>query len=229
MHKTITVQFGEEISILFVEDSADDYEIIKHLAGKIGENIFMERASTGTEALKKLMGRDYDMILLDYRLPDMDGLEFMQKTEGLDIPILFLTGMGNEKVAVEAVKRGACDYIRKEDINEGTLASIIKSNRRLIGANRNRRNIGDGFRERKRRDSFSITMSILSHAARGIGKTQLVYRTNLNFRTMDRYLCFLMKNGFVSSYMLDGSKYYRTTEKGVSFLEELRKIENFLL
>jgi len=228
MHNAMAVHFGEEIRLLFVEDSIDDYEIINHMAGKIGEDITIERAATGMEALKKLRKREYDMILLDYRLPDMDGLEFMQKTEGLGIPIIFLTGMGNEKVAVEAVKRGACDYIRKDDINEGTLASIIKSNKKLISMNRSG-NIGDGFRERKKRDSFSITMSILLHAAKGIGKTQLVYRTNLNFGTMDRYLCFLMKNGFVSSYILDGSKHYRTTEKGISFLDELKKIEEFIL
>lgn len=225
MHNAMVVQSDEVVRLLFVEDNIDDYEIVKHMAENVGENIVMERACTGTEALKKVAGRDYDIIFLDYRLPDMDGLEFMRRTDGLDTPIIFITGRGNETVAVEAVKRGACDYIRKDDINEKTLAGLIKSNKKLMDLGRG----GKITAAKKRRDSLSITISILSNAIGGMGRTQLVYRTNLNFGTMDKYLKLLMKNGLISSYVLDGGKHYRTTEEGTSFLEELKKIQEFIL
>ncbi len=224
MQSAVTLHI-EDVRILFVEDNADDYEIVSHLAERIGGYIKLERANTGTDALKKLKENDYDMIFLDYRLPDMDGLEFMRRIDCPGVPIVFLTGKGNERVAVEAVKRGACDYIRKEDINERTLADIIESNKKLIELHGREKTV----EVKRKRDSFSITMSILSNATEGVRKTQLVYKTNLNFGTMNRYLRVLIKNGLVSSYMLDGNEHYRTTKKGISFLRELEKIEKLLL
>ncbi len=228
MHIAVTYQDECEIQVLFVEDNPDDYEIVRHMIEKTGEKIEIERASTGMDALKKVREKTYDIVFLDYRLPDMNGIEFMSEIDGLDMPVIFLTGKGNERVAVEALKRGACDYIRKDEINEETLISIINSHRKLIDLYKEKR-LAKDFRVKKKRDSFSITISILSHAMHGTGKTQLVYRTNLNFGTMYKYLRLLMNSGLISAYILDGNKKYKTTEKGISFLRELQKLQEFLL
>ncbi|MGA1795708.1 MAG: response regulator [bacterium] len=59
----------------------------------------------------------YDLIILDYSLPKLNGLDVMKQIVkmGLDIPVIIVTGHGNEKVAVEAMKLGAFDYIIKTE------------------------------------------------------------------------------------------------------------------
>ena len=73
-----------------------------------------------------------DLILLDYLLPDMDGLEFLQALEDLKLssdaipPVIMLTGQGDEKVAVEAMKRGARDYLVKGELGADRLYKAIQ-------------------------------------------------------------------------------------------------------
>lgn len=80
------------------------------------------------EALIKLTQDTVDCIILDYYFPAMNGLEFItqfRSNQIIDTPIIFLTGQGNEKVAVESIKTGAFDYIIKSDISGELLHKAI--------------------------------------------------------------------------------------------------------
>jgi len=99
-------------------------------------------ASSGAEALAKLKGESWDLALLDFRLPDMDGLEALSQIRRIqpEIPVIFITAFGTIEVAVNAMKAGASDFLTKPidlDIlllsmdRIGEKAALIQENREL--------------------------------------------------------------------------------------------------
>lgn len=84
------------------------------------EGYKLEEAADGEEGLKKFKEKTYDLVLCDIKMPKLDGIEFLQKAGELnpDVPIIMISGHGNIETAVEAVKKGAYDYISKPpDLN----------------------------------------------------------------------------------------------------------------
>ncbi len=88
----------------------------------------VEIQDSGEGAIELLKQNSYDVIVLDYDMPGMTGLNVMQwmLEEKNDTPVVMLTGAGSEGIAVEAMKLGAYDYIRKEHIELEHLAIIIR-------------------------------------------------------------------------------------------------------
>jgi len=86
-------------------------------------------AATGTEALALCQSADPDCLVLDFNLPDMDGLEFLialQAQASLQrCPVVLLTGHGSEKIAVQAMHCGAQDYVVKGDLSADLLHRTI--------------------------------------------------------------------------------------------------------
>ena len=104
-------------SILLVEDN-DDHAILAQAALSGSDRMFdVERAISAEECLNMLVGRDYDAIVMDYSLPRRNGLEILQDIEKLsyDVPVVMITSHGDERIAVESIKRGAYDYVTKSD------------------------------------------------------------------------------------------------------------------
>ncbi|MET0462685.1 MAG: sigma-54 dependent transcriptional regulator [Chitinophagaceae bacterium] len=84
------------------------------------EGYKLDEASDGEEGLKKFKEKTFDLVLCDIKMPKLDGIEFLQKAGEInpDIPIIMISGHGNIETAVEAVKKGAYDYISKPpDLN----------------------------------------------------------------------------------------------------------------
>jgi CheY-like chemotaxis protein len=215
-----------EIRILCIEDNEDDFEIIKRSLHKtIGEAVILERAPTAKEGLSKLREGDYHLIILDYNLPDMNGVSMMKamRSEGLTIPIILLTGQGDEKVAVDAMKQGAADYITKSELTTETLGNAIMHIVAMFEFLRGRipslKELG------KRRSTVSILACVLHNAIHGIGKTQMVYQANLNSNTIKKYLGFLLTKGFLSVHTMDGKEFFTTTQTGLKLLAQLQEIE----
>ncbi len=123
---------GTELTILLVDDSASDRHVYRRWLGKAGpeqEKYHIIECETGEEALEECQAHFPDVLLVDYLLPDMTGLEFLQalrQTWQKDkIPAIMLTGQGNTQVAVEALKNGAEDYLEKGQITEDVLRRIV--------------------------------------------------------------------------------------------------------
>lgn len=79
-----------------------------------------EEAADGEEGLRKFKEKNYDLVLCDIKMPKLDGIEFLQKAgeANPDVPVIMISGHGNIETAVEAVKKGAFDYISKPpDLN----------------------------------------------------------------------------------------------------------------
>ncbi|HET9431939.1 MAG TPA: sigma-54 dependent transcriptional regulator [Chitinophagaceae bacterium] len=100
----------------------DDEKAIRKTLSEIlsFEGYKIDEASDGEEGLKKFRDKSYDVVLCDIKMPKLDGIEFLQKAgeSNPDVPIIMISGHGNIETAVEAVKKGAYDYISKPpDLN----------------------------------------------------------------------------------------------------------------
>lgn len=99
--------------ILIVDDEADVLNILSRNFALEGYEV--ATASNGHEAMIKAVEKQPNVVLLDYMMPVIDGLDVLReiKKEMPDVFVIVVTGQGSEDVAVEAMKRGASDYIRK--------------------------------------------------------------------------------------------------------------------
>src|ERR1044072_1567740 len=100
----------------------DDEKAIRKSIGEIltFEGFAIDEAADGAEAVKKIKENHYDCILCDIKMPKMDGLEVLDQARTLrpDTPFILISGHGTIETAVEAVKKGAFDYISKPpDLN----------------------------------------------------------------------------------------------------------------
>lgn len=100
----------------------DDEKAIRKTLSEIlsFEGYTIDEAADGEEGLKKFREKTYDVVLCDIKMPKIDGIEFLQKAgeSNPDVPIIMISGHGNIETAVEAVKKGAYDYISKPpDLN----------------------------------------------------------------------------------------------------------------
>ncbi|TAK19509.1 MAG: response regulator [Myxococcaceae bacterium] len=109
-------------TVLVIDDSDVDREQIRRLLG--GRHELLE-AATAREGMAAVSSSTVDCVLLDYRLPDEDGVRVLDLMSERSLPVVMLTSQGSEKVAVEALKHGAMDYLLKGDLNRERLRKAI--------------------------------------------------------------------------------------------------------
>ena len=105
-------------SILIIDDEKAIRKTLSEILSF--ENYKVDEAADGEEGLKKFKEGSYDVVLCDIKMPKIDGLEFLQKAveANVDVPVIMISGHGNIETAVEAVKKGAYDFIQKPpDLN----------------------------------------------------------------------------------------------------------------
>ncbi|MBG0782886.1 MAG: sigma-54-dependent Fis family transcriptional regulator [Bacteroidales bacterium] len=99
----------------------DDEQSIRRTLREIleYEKYQVEDAETGMEGLQKISEQDFDVILCDIKMPEMDGIETLEAIKQItDCPVIMISGHGTIETAVEAIKKGAYDYIAKPpDLN----------------------------------------------------------------------------------------------------------------
>lgn len=113
-------------SVLLVEDNIPDARYVLEILPKSMYKV--SHAKTLCQAHDQVDGNKFDIVLLDLSLPDGSGLESFLSMIGCSpaIPIIILTGLDDEDVALRAVKLGAQDYILKKEINEHNLLRSIR-------------------------------------------------------------------------------------------------------
>lgn len=130
------IEHESRLGILVVDDNADDRIHYRRLLGRAfdgadGPGADVVEADSGAKGLELLKDSRVDCILLDFRLPDLDGLEFLEQLDRLygdvHVAVVMLTGQGSESVAVEAMKRGARDYLVKGELSSDSLHKAIHS------------------------------------------------------------------------------------------------------
>ena len=121
------------IPLLIVEDNPIYAEILRQLLQVLGNDMQFDVhwVDTAEKAQAAIQQQPYELVLLDYRLPTADGLTvlagFCTLPEDRQPAVIMLTGMGREEIAVEAMKRGAKDYLSKDDLDTTSLLRAITS------------------------------------------------------------------------------------------------------
>jgi two-component system, NtrC family, nitrogen regulation response regulator NtrX len=105
-------------TILLIDDEKAIRKTLSEILSYEGYTI--DEAADGEEGLKRFREKSYDVVLCDIKMPKVDGLEFLEKSREInaDVPVIMISGHGNIDTAVEAVKKGAFDYVAKPpDLN----------------------------------------------------------------------------------------------------------------
>ena len=102
---------NKKYTILVVEDDVGLQYLIKTKLED--ENYNIVTAVSGEEAIKQIKKEEVFLMLLDYKLADITGRELLQQLsdENIEVPFIFMTGFGDERVAVEIMKLGAKEYL----------------------------------------------------------------------------------------------------------------------
>ncbi|HEX9047661.1 MAG TPA: fused response regulator/phosphatase [Verrucomicrobiae bacterium] len=120
-------------SLLVVDDDPVFTLFLRQLVLSLGKDIpcAIESAPSAEAALALIPRHRFDLALVDYHLPGLSGLELLVQIRRLppeqQPAVVMLTGSGNESVAVEAMKRGAKDYLKKSDLDEASLMRALQS------------------------------------------------------------------------------------------------------
>ncbi len=126
--------------ILIIDDEKSIRNVLKDILGN--EGFVVSEAADGEEGLEKFTNQNFDLILCDIKMPKLDGIEFLSAAMLLkpETPIIMISGHGNIETAVDAVKKGAYDYIAKPpDLNRLLITirnaldknSLVKETKRL--------------------------------------------------------------------------------------------------
>jgi FixJ family two-component response regulator len=121
---------GRKYMTIPVEENAEETRKIKVLIADDEEsfsraivfflhstNLFeVDSVESGIDALQALKQKEYNVLILDYKMPELSGIQVLQKMleDKIETPAIMLTGAGSEKIAAEAIKLGAYDYVRKD-------------------------------------------------------------------------------------------------------------------
>ncbi len=114
--------------ILIIEDEAAIRRVLKKIILEENDTYHIEEAEDGFEGITLIKDNDYDLVLCDIKMPKMDGIEVLEKSQKIkpEIPFIMISGHGDLDQAVSAMKLGAFDYISKPpDLNR--LLTAIKN------------------------------------------------------------------------------------------------------
>lgn len=155
----------EKVSILLVDDSPDKLYVLEHELKSLKQNIV--KATSGEEALRLLLRQDFALILLDVRMPGMDGFEtaslIRQRKNSEYTPIIFITGIDrSEALAFKGYSLGAVDYLFTPVVREVLLAKVtvfIELYRRTQEVKRSRKLLAEEVQERKAAEEKILEIS----------------------------------------------------------------------
>ncbi|HKW91100.1 MAG TPA: response regulator [Methylomirabilota bacterium] len=114
--------------MLLVEDDLDQAEMVARTLRRQDGPFEVTAVADGSACLHALTQHTYELVLLDYSLPRMNGLEVLAeiRRRGASVPVVMVTGQGDERVAVEAMRTGAADYVIKSGGYLTTLPTVIR-------------------------------------------------------------------------------------------------------
>ncbi len=124
------------LKILLIDDDRSFRKIVARMMGRAGLKVEITEAVNCAEGVAELNKNVFDCALLDYQMPDANGIHLLQEIlhfGGTNTPIIFVTGKGDEMIAAKALKSGALDYLPKEKLSPELLSQCIHNVIRVHG------------------------------------------------------------------------------------------------
>ncbi len=122
------------MNILLVDDQEIDRELIKHTLFSSGKNIEITEASNAHEGISNVENTQFDVILMDYQMPKMNGIEMLvalkQKQTIKNAAIIMMSHNTSEDIMLECIDAGAQDFLLKEEVTSSQLLRSIRQSRK---------------------------------------------------------------------------------------------------
>ena len=180
---------GERV-VHLVDDDAAIRRSVGFMLKTSGHRV--ESYQSGTELLKASGHLDDGCILLDIRMPEMDGLEVQQALQerGVSLPVIIMTGHGDVNLAVRAMKAGAVDFIEKPFEKDALLGSLEEGYRRLTRKEATADRMRDA--EVKLQALTRRERDVLDGLAQGLPNKTIAYDLGISPRTVEIHRANLM-------------------------------------
>lgn len=203
------------LQLLLVDDDAVDRLAVRRALRDGGVDAAIDECTNADEAIAAVRAREYDCVLLDYYLPGSTGLEMLNRIRALGarVPVVALTGQGDEDLAVTLMKAGAADYLTKNGLTGDRLARSLRYAMALHRSEEQRRDLLE--REQQARmeaqrancakDQFLAT---LSHELRTplnaiLGWTSLMASGQLDADSTRKALGIIERNTRVQAQLIE--------------------------
>jgi two-component system, NtrC family, sensor histidine kinase HydH len=151
--------------ILIVEDNRRHAELIAEEVQESRLAAQVVSTATGRDALEKLSSDVFDLILLDYRLPDMDGIEFIRtlRAREMNVPVIFVTTADSVELAVQAMKLGAEDFLQKQEGYLEILPLLVREALERQQLRREKTRLEHQLRQSEKLASLGVLAAGLAH------------------------------------------------------------------
>ncbi|HUQ19208.1 MAG TPA: response regulator, partial [Gemmatimonadaceae bacterium] len=118
----------DRLNILVVDDDDVDRMAVRRSLKASGIDADVTEAENASDAIDRVRGGRFDCALFDFRMPGEDGLELLRRlrADGFEMPVIMLTGFGDEQTAVDLMKAGASDYLPKNSLTPERLAQSVR-------------------------------------------------------------------------------------------------------
>ena len=119
----------ERLRVIVIDDDDVDRMAVRRSLKASGIDADVTEAADAESALARLHESPFDCALCDFRMPGSDGLELLRRlrAEGISVPVIMLTGFGDEQTAVELMKAGASDYLPKNSLTPERLGQSLRA------------------------------------------------------------------------------------------------------